>query len=306
LARPVEASAKRTLNFQLSYSSHPIDLRPDQEMPMSDQAAIIPPQFTAMILCERHVAVSFNDLATALKRIAPAAMLGDWSGPITTPAADLGTEMLSLDGQQIVVLAVDAPAPAIALDFGPIPNLLWPDPSKEIAKHRAHVMIVAPGEPASRADAIAKARAVTLVAAAFAALVRTVGVVWVDAGNLVPPAVFTKLTEKIGAADGLAVPLWVRVKFAPTSVQNGVKPAFVVGKVGLSALSHPDLEYSPTQNPLEFASHAMATAQYLLSSGATLRGGQTIGVDGQNKFNLRDQLSGTFTDDKVIALEGVI
>ncbi|MEQ1697586.1 MAG: DUF4261 domain-containing protein [Hyphomicrobiaceae bacterium] len=270
---------------------------------MSDQTEIIPPQFTAMILCERHVAVSFNDLAAALKRIAPAAVLGDWSCPITTPADGFGTELLSLDGQQMAVLAVDAPAPAISLDFGPLPNLLWPDPSKEMAKHRAHVMIVAPGEPANRAEAIVKARAVTLVAAGYAALVRTIGVVWVDAGNLVPPAVFTKLTEQIGAPDGIAVPFWVRVKFAPTSVQSGGSRAFVVGTAGLSALCHPELEYAPSPNPLELSSHALATAQYLLSSGASLKGGQTIGVDGQKRYDLKPKVPGMFTPGAVITLE---
>jgi len=260
-------------------------------------------QYTAMLLLEQPHAVGYAALAKEVARIAPTARLGDWSGPIDDPTKAAGIEMLSLDGQQMAVLAVDAPAPAMALDFGPIPNLLWPDPSKEIAKQRAHAMIVSPGEPNGRADAIAKARAVTIVAAAYAALARTIGVVWVDAGNLIPPAVFKNATEKIGAPAGIAVPLWVRVKFAPTSVQAGGKRVFVVGTIGLSALGHPELEYAPTENPLEIVTHAMAAAQYLLSSGATLKGGDTIGVEGQNRFNLKDNPRGTFVNGPIILME---
>ena len=260
-------------------------------------------QFTAMLLLEQPLAVTYAALAKEVARIAPTARLGDWSGPIDDPSKATGIEMLSLDGQQMAVLAVDAPAPAIALDFGPIPNLLWPDPSKAIAKHRAHVMIVSPGEPKDRTDAVAKARAVTIIAAAYAALAKTIGVVWVDAANLVSPGAFSNAAEKVGVPGGLAVPFWVRVKFAPTATQTGGARTFVVGTAGLSAFGHPELEYAPSQSPLELASHALATAQYLLSSGASLKGGDTIGVEGQKRFNLRDADPGTFANGPVLVLE---
>lgn len=263
-----------------------------------------PAQFTAMLLIERHHAVTYAALAKEVALIAPSARLGDWSGPIIDPSKASGIDMLSLDGQQMAVLAVDAPAPAIALDFGPLPNLLWPDPSSEIARHRAHVMIVSPGDATSRADAVAKARAVTIVAAAYAAIVRTIGVVWVDAANLLPPEIFARSVEKIGMPGGTAVPFWVRVQHARVDGAGERRNAIVAGTLGLAALGHPELEYAPAATaPGTITAHAMAVAGYLLASGKTLKAGDTLGADGGQQFVVTARSAGSFTGNPVLQLE---
>ncbi len=79
-------------------------------------------------------------------------------------------EILSLNGEKISVLNVDGPAPSAVLQPGPFPNLLWPKASTEAASHRAHIVIIGLEDPVDRHAALAKARAVTLLAAAIADL----------------------------------------------------------------------------------------------------------------------------------------
>jgi hypothetical protein len=150
-------------------------------------------QFTAVLLLERPEKLSFRQLRAELMRIAPQAVLGGWGGPSVEP----GIEMLSLNGEDLSVLVVDAPAPAAVLQPGPFANPLWPDAEREAAHHKAHIAIVGLRDPVDRRAALAKARAVTLLAAAIARLVPAIGVAWVDGANLVRAAPFTEMTKTL-------------------------------------------------------------------------------------------------------------
>jgi hypothetical protein len=56
----------------------------------------------------------------------------------------------------------------------------------------------------------------------------------------------------------------------------------------LAAFGHTEIAYAPTpMTPNTLAAHALSTCEYLLSSGATLQDGQTIGVEGGQMFHLK-------------------
>jgi hypothetical protein len=167
--------------------------------------------FTAVLLLEKQVKLSFSQVQAELKRIAPPVALGDWGGPVADPASVPGIEMLSLNGEKLSVLAMDAPAPASTLRPGPFVNALWPNAEREAGHHKAHIAIVGLQDPTHREAALAKARAVTLLAAAIARLVPAIGVAWVDGANLVRAAAFPVMTKNAGQPDANAVPFWVRV-----------------------------------------------------------------------------------------------
>jgi hypothetical protein len=150
------------------------------------------PQFTAALLLENPMQPSFRQLQEELRRLAPDAVLGDWTGPISDPAADVGIEMLNLNGERLSVLLIDAPAPAAILQPGPLPNPLWPNAEREAAHHKAHILVVGLEHPVDREAALAKARIVTLVTIAIARLVPSIGASWADGANLVVRPVYSK------------------------------------------------------------------------------------------------------------------
>ena len=189
------------------------------------RAQRVPSQFTAALLLKQSARPTFAQIQLELKRLAPQAVLGDWRGPITDHTIDPGIETLSLNGEKISVLVVDAPAPASVLHPGPFPNIGWPNAEIEAAHHKAHIVIIGLEDPVDREAILAKARAVTLMAAAIARLVPAIGVTWVDGAHLMKAESFIKKTETIGQPGANAVPIWVRVMIAQGRPTSNGEPA---------------------------------------------------------------------------------
>jgi hypothetical protein len=273
------------------------------EMPKSGSNPGVRAQFTAVLLLDRPVRLSFGEIRSALKRIAPDAVLGDWNGPVTDPV-DPGIEMLSLNGEKISVLNIGAPAPAAVLQTGPFLNPLWPNSATEAAKHKAHFVIVGLDDPVGRQAALAKARTVTLLTAAIARLVPTIGVIWADSGNLVKAGAFAGMAEKIGKSGGNAVPFWVRLMLATGPDDPRGKQTITAGTLGLRIFGLRELEYAPASLEPAFAmQHAYSVSEYLLGSGKRLGDGETIGVDGQVGFAVSYADKGEFTSFPVARLQ---
>jgi hypothetical protein len=260
------------------------------------------PQFTAALLLEKPVKLSFSQLQAEVKRLAPQSLLGDWDGPITDPAVDPGIEMLSIDGEKLSVLVVDAPAPAGVLEAGPFLNPLWPNAETEAA-HKAHIVIVGLQDPTDRDAALAKARAVTLIAAAIARLVPAVGATWADAANLVRASAFVEMTKDIGQPDGNAVPFWVRIMLAKGEAKLFGKPTMSAATLGLRIFGSRELEYAPAAlDPGFLIQHAYSIAEYLLTSGRRLADGETLGVEGEAEFTISHADAGDFVPVPVARL----
>jgi hypothetical protein len=251
--------------------------------PVSGQRARA--QFTAALLLERHVNFSVGELRAALQRIAPQAVLADWGGPVVDPAVGSGGEMLTLDGEKLSVLVVDAPAPAAVLQPGPFANPFWPNAETEAARHKAHIVVIGLENPASREAALAKARTVTLLAAAIARLVPAIGVTWADAANLVRATAFAEMTKNIDQPGANVTPFWARLMLARSAPGQRDEPTMTAGTLGLRIFGLRELEYAPAAlDPRFIMQHAYSTVEYLLSSGKRLADGETIGVEGQARF----------------------
>jgi hypothetical protein len=263
----------------------------------------VKPQFTATLLLERQAKPSFAQLKEELQRLAPDAVLGDWTGPIADPSADPGIEMLSLNGEKLSVLVVDAPAPAAILQPGPFPNPLWPNAEKEAAQHKAHILVIAFEDPADRDAALAKARTVTLLTAAIARLVPAIGVDWADGANLVRAAAFAEMTKSIGQPGANSVPFWVRMILVKGDAGPRGEPTLKAGTTGLRVFGLRELEYAAAAlDPRFIMQHAYSVAEYLLSSGKRLADGETIGVEGQTRFNISHADAGDFVSFPIARL----
>jgi Domain of unknown function (DUF4261) len=249
------------------------------------------------------VTLSFSQLQEELKRLAPDAVLGDWTGPITDPAAGAGIEMLSLNGEKLSVLVVDAPAPAAILQPGPFPNSLRPNAEKEAAQHKARILVIGLEEPVDREAALAKARTVTLVAAAIARLVPAIGVDWSDGANLMRAAGFVEITKSIGQPGTNAAPFWVRIMLAKGDAGPCGEPMPKAGTTGLRLFGLRELEYAAVSlDPGFIMPHAYSVAEYLLRSGKRLADGETIGAEGQARFSVSHVDTGDFVSFPIARL----
>jgi hypothetical protein len=213
--------------------------------------------------------------------------------------------MLSLGGEKLSVLAVDAPAPAGILRPGLFPNPLWPNAEKEVAQHKAHILVIGLGDPADQEAALVKARAVTLLTAAIARLVNPIGVDWADGANLVRAAVFAEIVKDIGQPAGNAVPFWVRVMLARGEAGPRGEPMIKAGTIGLRLFGLRELEYAAAPlDPGSIIQHAYSVAEYLLRSGKHLADGETIGAEGegQTRFGISYADAGGFVSFPIARL----
>jgi Domain of unknown function (DUF4261) len=276
-------------------------------MTMPQSAEVRKPQFSAIISCPRHVDFKLNQLIAAVKAIAPTAIFGDWRGPFgTAPSDELGVSMISLDGFRMAILNIDAPLPAGVANPGPHPYWMMPDAPERLAKSQAHVVITKLSDPQSRQQALAQARATTLLACAVAGLTKADGIKWEDANNVMPPAALTMFSERLAQPNSVAVPIWIRSVFARGPDNSDGQATRIAGTIGLWAFGLPEIEFAGTPLPMNYLSAQIyAAAEYCLTSDATLKHGDTIGLDGQNTFSIQAAEPGLFEAKPVLRLAQV-
>jgi hypothetical protein len=260
-------------------------------------------QFSAILLLEKHLAVTASQIQSELKRFAPQATLGDWGGSMDL-ATNPGAEMISINGEPMSVLDIPAPAKETFVERGHFANHIWPNVEADVARHTAQLFITAARKSTDHQSAIAQARAVTLLAAAVARIVPFIGIKWVDGSNSMEAKSFIRATENIGQPDANAVPFWIRVMLH-REPSKGDQIQMIGGTLGLHYFGLLDLEYAAS--PLEpqfIMQHAYSTAEYLLRSGKTLQDGETIGVEGQpNGFKISHVKDGLFVPYPVARLD---
>jgi Domain of unknown function (DUF4261) len=258
------------------------------------------PQFSAVVVCGRYTEIKLTQLIAALRTIAPASVIGDWAGPFKTPPTDaLGTDMLSVDGISLTLLNVNVPLPAAFFDPGPIPNQLMPDAAARLRNHQAHVLVMPAAKPVGRAAAIAAARAVTLLTWAVAVVAQAEAVKWADANNVVPVGLLQAYADKLLPAGGMAVPVWTRILAGRAHGQQKI----MAGSYGLWAFGLPEIEYAPTDLPIQYLiPHAYMVCDMLLRSNRPVNNNETIDVDGENAFQVETLKQGFFVQGPALRL----
>lgn len=267
---------------------------------MSDQPQRDLPSitFNAVAVGRRYVDFKLTQLITAVKAIAPDAIMGDWEGPFTgVPSDALGIQALSLNGVKMTVFNVDRGLPPNVFDTGRITNHLMPDAPQRLSENSAHAMIMPIIEHKALAGAIATARATTLMARAVTSLMQPDAVHWIDAHNVVPIAAFNSFTQRIHDPRSIPVELWVRFMCGSVTDPATRAKGLVAGTYGLWAFGLAEFDFLPSALPFEtLLGNAYSLAHYLLTSGATFDVGDTLGAPGHQQFKVlskeRSRVSG--------------
>ena len=117
-------------------------------------------QLSAWLLCRKPAVLRFRDIGEAVHKLAPRSTVKS--------VLEDGALLLEVDGIAVAVFTVEGQAPASLFDVGPYPHLYMRGPVQVCRDHKGYLIIQAPGDPADKAEALAKARAVTLVTRAAA------------------------------------------------------------------------------------------------------------------------------------------
>ena len=247
------------------------------------QQAVREPTFGTRIPYRRYIPISLTKLYAALRKIAPKATMGDWTGPFTaSPENQLDPGKLSIDGIPLVLMNGAAALPAWVLDPGYLPYAMLPDAAHRLRDHRAHAVVLPARQAADRSEWVATARAITLLTWAVAKVTEAEAFKWEDANNFVLVSALKACAPQLLPADGMAIPIWVRILAGRAHGQQKL----IAGSYGLWAFGLPEIEYAPTESPLDYLIiRAYAFSQYLLTSNVSMKDGDTIGPsDGGESF----------------------
>ncbi len=212
---------------------------------------------------------------------------------LDTPSLPRQQEMLetlaSLSGAAVNPKAVEAKESSLVFLFGgnraavalvpsPIPwsNLegpceiawWWPEAGAKMQGHNSHIAMALVGE---NDDAVRRSIALTHLTAAVAAHVDAAGIYW--GGALVhDPQVFL---EEARSASSENVPLHLWIDFRIEQNDDGTLRLFTTG---MKALDKMEIEIPCSRHePKKLFDFAYSIASYLLSRGAEIRDGHTIG-----------------------------
>ena len=253
-------------------------------------------QFSSIIALERAASLTGRELEASLRKVAPGFPLTiDLQG-----SDDVEPTLITVNDMQLAILNIAAPAPAGTFDGAASPNMLWPSAPQELAKHKAHIMVVSPDEVETRGEVLARATLVTLVTAAIAAITPAIGVYWPASENLLSKTQFLEATKKIGAAEGVPTEIWVRLYLAEATLGAAGEQVLMTVTRGLRNFVGRDIEFSPGQMPIDkLVYDTLDFATYLINTGRAFKNGDTAGSAESPAFRVQLAENGQLGDGPV-------
>jgi hypothetical protein len=241
------------------------------------------PMFTAYVIAPRLSEIKLRDVVSTLNKISPNAIVGDWSGPFTSPPAEHQSPgMISIDGIALSLLQIPMPIPAEELDSGPVPYILITEAeTKQAANCSVHILISSPGECKTRDEKVRHAQAITLLAMAVSNLTDAVAIKWADSKNLASRKAIELLVPELQDGD-IAAKLWIR------TIWNEQADGLWASSVGLWAFGLPEIEFSLLKSRSDnLFPLASSLWDYVIRPDVVISDGDTLSL-GENNFLISD------------------
>lgn len=224
-----------------------------------------------------------------------------WGGPAPQVlSATDGTFTFLLEGALGFVAAMPAPIPNNDLDSAVRSAWWWRDAGPTLAGHRAHAIV---GITGHAGGPVATRVALTRLMACVVELSDSLGVYWGDAGLVQSAGTLLALADRLG--DGiLPVMLWVNIQIGPdlAAEEEGRPGRFAAYTVGMHALGHLDIQARDAAVDGRWLFETIHDlAGYMLTAGAVIADGDTIGAHDGDRVLVRHQPS--FVRDGAIVIE---
>jgi hypothetical protein len=219
----------------------------------------------------------------------PAALLASFKEacPTCPKPSNLSQEKdtitFSLSGDMVAVSLMPAPIPWSEL-AGPCTTAWWwPEASQRMRKHNSHIIVALMGESGEMVERHIR---LTHLVAAVVANTNSAGIYW-GAGTLAhEPKAFREQAVKL-SPDNLELQLWIDMRLEQNA--DGTYRFFTTG---LDAFHRLEVEINKSRRkPEEILNFCYAIIDYILTSGATIKDGETIGRSTDEKIKVQHKPS---------------
>lgn len=252
----------------------------------------MPTAFSTTILLKSPASLTEAGIGQALRAVAPGFVKA-----LEITSANAESYIVKLNDVPAVIMALPAPAPGFSDYKSDGPNLLWPSVEADLARHKAHVMVICPTEANNRDEAIGYASIVTFITAAILKLTAPIGVYWPAGENFVTADTFLTAAEGYARGEGPPVMAWLRL-YAEQD-----KTGIVVSTHGLKHFAGREIDIAPSQKQLgELLTNVLATSSYLIQSGVVFKEGETLGPENEALFSIALRDVGRLKDGPVYVL----
>jgi hypothetical protein len=191
--------------------------------------------------------------------------------------------IFSLGPYEAVVSLMPAPIPWDDLRDPCAAAWWWPDAAQAMRAHQAHLIVGLMGDAGSALD---RHLALTDLVAAVAARTDAAGIYWGAGGVVHEPAAFQEDAAQL-TSDSLAPHLWIDLRLMRN--EDGSLRFFTTG---MQSLEHREVEVDRcTMPPAELLSLCHDIVHYILTSGAKINDGDTIGRSVDEQITVRYQPS---------------
>ncbi len=192
-----------------------------------------------------------------------------------TLVAKEGSLAFSFGGERAGVTLMPAPIPWSNLEGPCATAWWWPEAGERMQGHNSHLLVALGGE---ESDPLRRSLALTHLTAAVAAHVDAVGIYW-GGGRLVHDARIFQ--EEARGASPKHLPLHLWIDFRIEANDDGTLRLFTTG---MKALERLEIEIPRSRHTAkELFDFAYSISDYLLSRGAEIRDGHTVGRSEEEK-----------------------
>jgi len=196
-------------------------------------------------------------------------------GPVEIPEPDGDTAVFRMGEHMVFVSHMPGQIPAEDLEWpAQVAGWYWEDAIEQVKTHKSHVIV----GTMSEADPITQHLLVTHTAAAVCEAANAICVYWGTSGVLTPSDMYIEQASTADA-ESLPVPLWLSVSWA--KLEDG---RMEIVTHGLTEFGH--LELGSRSDDPDATFFLYDIAGYLMSSGAQLEHGQTIGSSEDEKLGI--------------------
>ncbi len=199
-----------------------------------------------------------------------------------------------LGGNRVAIFLMPAPIPWPDLEGPCATAWWWPDATEKMKAHVAHVIVALMG---GAGNAIQRHIHLTHLVAAVAANADAAGVYW-GAGTVVhEPQVFQSQSVEL-SADKIDPQLWIDMR-----LEQNDDGSYRYFTTGMQSLGHLEIEIDRvTREATEIFEFCYSIIVYLLTSGETIKPGETLGRSAGEKIKVAHSSSMWEREAKVMKL----
>ncbi len=171
----------------------------------------------------------------------------------------------------------------------------WPDAADELRQHKQHIIVALIGDAESH---LSRHIVLSQMVAAVASLTDTAGVYWGAGGLVHEPAEFIEQCDELTIENSLPH-LWVDLR-----VEENDDGSLCFFTTGLEAFDRHEMEIERSeQSAEEILDLCYSVVHYLISSGAQIQDGESVGRTGEERVPVTHKPSKWDADRTVLSLE---